>query len=313
MSPKKKKKNKKAEKVVEEEDDLSNFDAASETMTMESPYPHEPPAEACGEQETSPHEKKTKRKRMPSEQDDPHIDTTIVMTHNQEWPSSPRPPLHQPLNLDELLKSLVAGVESNDTDMVLKVMEEKNEEIVEGVVEKLPYDHVLPLIRLVRKTLVKKSDVTSAQLFWLQKLIANKLSYLLSLETEGNDIRSILETLNFRIEVFDRVLRLKGRLNLLLSQVRITVSFVFSLTNLFLNFRLQDGNQLRCRTRKLPLNFKIPITSVKTMRRWKRNTTIKVKKIQIKATMMMTMIPWEMKTTMMMNLVNSLNCVNYIG
>lgn len=302
------------EKVVTEEDDLSNFDAASDTMTIESPYPHEPPAEACGEQETSPHKKK--RKRIVSEQDVPDLDTTIVMTHNQESPSSHRPPLHQPLNLDELLKSLVAGVESNDTDMVLKVMEEKSEEIVQGVVEKLPYEHVQPLIRLVRKTLVKKSDVTSAQLFWLQKLIANKLSYLLSLETEGNDILSILETLNFRIEVFDRVLRLKGRLNLLLSQVRITVSFVFSLTNLFLNFRLRNGTQLRCRIRKLPLNFKIPITSVKRMRRWKRNTMMKAKlacrKIR-KTTMMMTMIPWEMKTTMKTNLVNSLNCVNYVG
>ena len=125
------------------------------------------------------------------------------------------------VGIEKMLADLTAGVESNDVDMVSAAIESgRTEAIVSQVLSRIPVSLILPLLRTLKKMVLRKSVKTTVQLFWLEQLIQSKLTFLLSMPgvVEG-ELKSILETLTIRIEVFDRVLKMKGRLNLLLSQV----------------------------------------------------------------------------------------------
>lgn len=123
-------------------------------------------------------------------------------------------------DIERMVSTLKAGIESSDTDMVMSVLTEgRHEAVVNEVLSLLDISVSVPFLRMLKKLVSRKSVKTTLQLFWLEHLIQSKLTFLLSVDGLQQELKSIQETLNIRIEVFDRVLKMKGRLNLLMSQV----------------------------------------------------------------------------------------------
>lgn len=156
--------------------------------------------------------------------DDPHQqrkEKERIQEHEEDHPLPPQEnsSLYS-VDVTTLLANLTAGVESNDDAMVLGAIEDGREEsVVLDVLEKVPVQIVVPLLKILKRCVSKKTTQTTLHLFWLEHLIQEKLTFLLSVDGLKEELKSLLEMLNIRMEVFERVLKLRGRLNLLMSQV----------------------------------------------------------------------------------------------
>jgi U3 small nucleolar RNA-associated protein 5 len=118
------------------------------------------------------------------------------------------------------LKNLSAGIESNDSDLVMTaILDGRQESTVNEVLSRLNVSLTVPFLRILKKMASKKTVNSTLQMFWLEHLIQTHLTFLMSVDGLEKELRSLWDTINIRIEVFERVLKLKGRLNLLMSQV----------------------------------------------------------------------------------------------
>jgi len=92
-----------------------------------------------------------------------------------------------------------------------------DETVMKNTIDKLPLDLIPSLLNVLRKYLYYKGDNNIIYMRWLEKLIHSKLSFILTLPDLHDHLTPICELLNVRTDSFDRALRLKGRLNLMLS------------------------------------------------------------------------------------------------
>ena len=160
-------------------------------------------------------------------------------------PSDPRQSRMSP---HVILQQLKDGIDSNDTDTIFRILEENDVKLVNETVQNMPVEFVSRLLEFLKKKICRKTVKTANSLLWLEQLLQSKLTFLLSvsrvvhvlsISTEillcrqlpgaKSAIAPLSETLNTRIEVFDCVLKLKGRLNLLTAQVTV-MSAIFVLT-----------------------------------------------------------------------------------
>ena len=183
------------------------------------------------------------KKRKKSKNDKTCKDNGISHKKSESWPNAcqaatsprlssvslvskeitPRESTGRRVDVDSMISNLTMGVESNDTDMIDSVILLGNEEVVvKEVMNRMPVSIVIPLLKILKKMVSRRSVNTALHLFWLQHLIQRHLTFLLSVGGQGlkTELMKLIENLNIRIEVFDRVLKLKGRLNLLMSQVK---------------------------------------------------------------------------------------------
>lgn len=150
----------------------------------------------------------------------------------------------------ESLQKLKDCIDSNDVESIFQLLDESDVKIVRPLIENLPIEYVPRLLDSIRKKICRKSVKTSNSIVWLEQLLDSRLTFLLSVSCDdpvfvllllvlisltpfpslffvwltqlpqaNKTILPLAEALNTRIDVFDRVLKLKGRLNLLISQV----------------------------------------------------------------------------------------------
>lgn len=138
---------------------------------------------------------------------------------------------------ERILQRLKDGIDSNDTDTIFQILEESNGQLVKQTVNQLPVEFVSRLLEFLRKKICRKTVKTSDSLLWLEQLLQSKITFLLSVSSlcviyfllievaqfqlpgAYKAMEPLSETLSTRIEVFDCVLKLKGRLNILTAQV----------------------------------------------------------------------------------------------
>ena len=100
--------------------------------------------------------------------------TTILRT-----PTSPA------LDARQLLQQLTDAMESNDSEAVFRVLEEKERAVVQATMQQLPVEFASRLLDFLQKKICRKSAKTSASLLWLEQLLQSKLSFLLSVSSSA--------------------------------------------------------------------------------------------------------------------------------
>lgn len=138
-----------------------------------------------------------------------------LKTTKQQSASSPKT-IISPSKNENLLQKLILGIESNDMDIVASVF---NGQVEPNVMRDLPLPSVMPLLKLIRKKVARKSVKSIHHLDWLESLIQCKLSYLVSCQNIDSEIGYLLDSLNVKVDIFDRVIQLQGKLDLLMAQV----------------------------------------------------------------------------------------------
>ncbi|KAI1284908.1 WD repeat-containing protein 43 [Halotydeus destructor] len=126
-----------------------------------------------------------------------------------------------PPKTDSLIHLLVQGLQSGDQKMLDTVLCKRDDTMISNTIGKLPLDLIAPLLHELQRLLHYKGDNNIIAMKWLEILLHTKLSFILTLPDLEGSLASLLQLLNSRTDVFDRLLRLKGRLGLMLSQVKV--------------------------------------------------------------------------------------------
>jgi hypothetical protein len=154
-------------------------------------------------------ERTSKRQKVDTTQNSKQTDVTKQLFEGFEGTEPP--------TTDSSVHLLVQGLQSGDRRMLDTVFTRADESVMKNTIDKLPLDLIPSLLNVLRKYLYYKGDNNIIYMRWLEKLIHSKLSFILTLPDLHNDLTPICELLNVRTDSFDRALRLKGRLNLMLS------------------------------------------------------------------------------------------------
>lgn len=118
---------------------------------------------------------------------------------------------------EESCNLLIQGLLARDEKLLRKVLEEKDEETIKEIINRVPVNHVRKLLIEIGNLLTKES--TTNHLSWLQHLLAIKYSVVSSMADGRSILLPLISLLEDRSspEYYRKMLELKGKLSLLRS------------------------------------------------------------------------------------------------
>uniref|UniRef100_A0A8C4KFY6 WD repeat domain 43 n=1 Tax=Dromaius novaehollandiae TaxID=8790 RepID=A0A8C4KFY6_DRONO len=118
---------------------------------------------------------------------------------------------------DSFAVLLVQGLESNDSDILNKVLTTRKEALIKNTVARMPIHAVIPLLHEVGETafLVLASQMVR----WLKSVFALHASYLSTLPDLIPQLGMLYQLMESRVKTLQKLSRLHGRLFLLVTQV----------------------------------------------------------------------------------------------
>lgn len=138
--------------------------------------------------------------------------------------------------MDSLCEQLVQALQSNDEDLLDNVLKDRTPEEMTTTTNNIPGEHIQSLLEHLKRRIHTKSMENICHLVWLEKLLQTRLSLLISVSTletktlkltnyaeqlpgTKNELTSLMEALNVRTELLQKVIALRGMMNLVMSQV----------------------------------------------------------------------------------------------
>ncbi|RWS02222.1 WD repeat-containing protein 43-like protein [Dinothrombium tinctorium] len=125
----------------------------------------------------------------------------------------------EPPRADNFVHLLMQGLQSKDRRMLSTVLQRGDINLIKNTIKRLPMEYLSSLLEELQRHLYYKGDINFVYLKWLEALLQTKLSLILTLPNIHQQLVPILELLNIRCDIFDRMYKLRGRLNLMLSQI----------------------------------------------------------------------------------------------
>jgi U3 small nucleolar RNA-associated protein 5 len=114
---------------------------------------------------------------------------------------------------------LAQAIRSNDTALLEECLRLRDAAVIENTVLRLPPAVVLPFLRIV----VTKFHATPARgltlAVWIRSVLEQHLAYLLTLPDLVSQLTGLYQLIDSRVGIYKKVLRVSGRLDLVLSQI----------------------------------------------------------------------------------------------
>ncbi|CAN7939132.1 unnamed protein product [Ixodes hexagonus] len=126
----------------------------------------------------------------------------------------------EPPRADNLCQLLLQGLQSNDPRLLSSVLQRTDDSLVRNTVRRLPLSSVLPLLKELHTQMHCRGSGVYPYMKWTKAVISMHTSYLMTCGEAAGLLTPLLELLEARTEVFDKVCRLRGRLDLIMAQVR---------------------------------------------------------------------------------------------
>lgn len=115
---------------------------------------------------------------------------------------------------------LVQGLQANDKQLINSALNISNVATIHNTVSKLPTTTIFPLLTYISNRLRSKPTAAGTPLVaWLRELLSQHASYLMSSPEVRTQLAAIYQHLDSRLASFKRLLKLHGRVELLLSQI----------------------------------------------------------------------------------------------
>ncbi|MBZ3879134.1 WD repeat-containing protein 43 [Sciurus carolinensis] len=112
---------------------------------------------------------------------------------------------------------LTQGLESNDFEMLNKVLQTRNLNLIKKTVLRIPLHAVIPLLQEVTTPFFVSSAVLMVQ--WLKCVLTVHASYLSTLPDLVHQLGTLYQLMESRVKTFQKLSHLHGKLILLITQV----------------------------------------------------------------------------------------------
>ncbi|XP_013865349.1 WD repeat-containing protein 43 [Austrofundulus limnaeus] len=123
------------------------------------------------------------------------------------------------LQTDNFAVLLVQGLESNDAEILNKVLQTRKEILIKTTVARLPLPSVLPLVEELTKRLQGHPVAAFQMLKWLKAILMHHTSYLASLPDLVTQLGVLYHMIESRVKMFHKLTKLHGKLHLIMTQV----------------------------------------------------------------------------------------------
>lgn len=123
--------------------------------------------------------------------------------------------------MDSMANLLLQGLHSRDATMLDRVFKLTNHGVIEKTVRNLPAKVVFVLLKELHRRIFESPEQSSILLFWLRSLLTHHTSYMSTCSELDVLLGSLYQLMDSRVTLFDKMSQLKGRLDLVVSQLDI--------------------------------------------------------------------------------------------
>ncbi|KAK2531922.1 hypothetical protein Q9233_005582 [Columba guinea] len=120
---------------------------------------------------------------------------------------------------DSFAVLLVQGLESNDAEILNRVLNTRKEHVIKNTVARMPIHAVIPLLHELMKRLQGNPYSASLMVRWLKSVFTQHASYLSTLPDLIPQLGMLYQLMESRVKTLQKLSRLHGRLYILVTQV----------------------------------------------------------------------------------------------
>ncbi|KAG0281060.1 WD repeat-containing protein 43 [Linnemannia exigua] len=125
---------------------------------------------------------------------------------------------------NSLQQMLIQALHSNDLQLLEACLTYSNVEVIRNTVRRLPAAYVIPFLTQVIHKFQQKPSRGEALLEWIKAVLLIHTAYLMTVPDLIKKLSNFYQTLDSRVSVYQKLTNLNGRLDLLMSQVELTLS-----------------------------------------------------------------------------------------
>lgn len=125
----------------------------------------------------------------------------------------------QPLKADSLSVLLSQGLQSNDKEILNRVLQNTSLSLIRNTVQRLPISLVVSLIRDLTGRMQTTPDTARKFVLWLRETLKIHSSYLMTLPDLVPVLSHLYQVVDARTKAHERFIKLEGKLELLASQI----------------------------------------------------------------------------------------------
>ncbi|KAG2184959.1 hypothetical protein INT43_000872 [Umbelopsis isabellina] len=126
---------------------------------------------------------------------------------------------HQPPPASSLQQMLVQALHSNDTQLLEACLTHSNPEIIRNTVRRLPTAWVIPFLQQIVDKFQERPNRGKVLLEWIKAILLIHTAYLMTVPDLVGKLSNFYMALDARLGVFQKLLGLHGRLDLVMSQI----------------------------------------------------------------------------------------------
>ncbi|KAF9362209.1 WD repeat-containing protein 43 [Mortierella sp. NVP85] len=120
---------------------------------------------------------------------------------------------------NSLQQMLIQALHSNDLQLLEACLTFNNVEVIRNTVRRLPTTYVVPFLTQVIHKFQQKPNRGEALLEWIKAVLLIHTAYLMTVPDLVKKLSNFYQTLDARVSVFQKLLNLHGRLDLVMSQI----------------------------------------------------------------------------------------------
>ncbi|EMP24518.1 WD repeat-containing protein 43 [Chelonia mydas] len=120
---------------------------------------------------------------------------------------------------DSFAVLLVQGLESNDPDILNKVLQTRKDALIKNTIAKIPVHTVIPLLHEITKRLQGHPYSACHMVRWLKSVFTIHASYLSTLPDLVPQLGMLYQLMESRVKTLQKLSRLHGKLYLIITQV----------------------------------------------------------------------------------------------
>ncbi|XP_042704461.2 WD repeat-containing protein 43 isoform X1 [Chrysemys picta bellii] len=120
---------------------------------------------------------------------------------------------------DSFAVLLVQGLESNDPNILNKVLQTRKDALIKNTITKIPVHAVIPLLHEITKRLQGHPYSASQMVRWLKSVFTIHASYLSTLPDLVPQLGMLYQLMESRVKTLQKLSRLHGKLYLIITQV----------------------------------------------------------------------------------------------
>ena len=120
---------------------------------------------------------------------------------------------------DSLRQMLTQALHSNDKQLLETCLNHSNPKIIENTLKKLPPNFVIPLLNQLIERFEAKPNRGPDLIVWIKELFLIHTAFLMTIPNLQDKVGRLYSSIESRVSVYNRLLKLSGKLDLVVSQI----------------------------------------------------------------------------------------------